>query len=179
MRRRRQRRRRSVRQGHARARNLAARSISPECRRCPEQAAGNTTAIAKRDGRRLRAVKDPSRVQNLSAREPGDPHVTRAGNAGRIGKASGYKPMMDDGGKSDGPMVPTKRPNKAATAAAEGVEGRGLTEGNTAERNAARTQCRDHAAPSELDRVRERARQDRTAKFSALLHHVTVERQRG
>ena len=86
--------------------------------------------------------------------------------------------MMDDEGKSDRPMVPTKRPNKAATAAAEGVEGRGLTEGNTAERNAARTQRRDHAAPSELDRVRERARRDRTAKFTALLHHITVDRLR-
>lgn len=84
--------------------------------------------------------------------------------------------MMYGKGKSDGPMVPTKRPNNAATAAAEGVEGRGLTEGNTAERNAARTQRRDHAALSELDRVRERARRDRQARFTALLHHITVDR---
>ena len=61
-----------------------------------------------------------------------------------------YKPVMDDEGKSDRPVVPTKHPNKAATAAAEGVEGRGLTKGNTAEQNAARTQRRDHAAPRQV-----------------------------
>jgi len=86
--------------------------------------------------------------------------------------------MMDDEGKSDRLVVPTKRPNKAATAAAEGVEGRGLTKGNMVERNAARTQRRKLAAPSELDRVRERARGDRQARFTALLHHVTVDRLR-
>jgi hypothetical protein len=82
-----------------------------------------------RDDRRPRAVEDPRHVQNLPAREPGDPHATRArdGHAGRIGKASGHKPMMNGEGKSDRSIQPTKRPNKAATAAAEGVEGRDLT----------------------------------------------------
>ena len=75
-------------------------------------------------------------------------------------------------------MVPMKRPNKAAQAAAEVVEGRGEAEGNAAKRNADRTQRRSSPAPNELDRVRSRAKKDKEAKFTALLHHVTVERLR-
>ena len=85
--------------------------------------------------------------------------------------------MMHDGGKSDRPMVPTKLPNKAGQTAAEAVEGRGLTEGNTSQQNAPRTQCRT-SAPSALERVREVAKRDRKAKFTALLHHVTIDRLR-
>ena len=43
--------------------------------------------------------------------------------------------MMHGHGKSDSPIVPTKLPNKAACAAAEAVEGRGLAKGNSLERN--------------------------------------------
>jgi group II intron reverse transcriptase/maturase len=46
------------------------------------------------------------------------------------------------------------------------------------EQNASRTQSRKQDARSALDRVRQRARQDRKAKFTALFHHVTVERLR-
>jgi group II intron reverse transcriptase/maturase len=104
---------------------------------------------------------------------------TTDGGVGRIGKVGDHKPMMHDEEKSDRPIVPAKHPNKAGQrAAAEGVEGRGLTKGNAIERNADRTQSRTKAARSELDRVRERARQDKEAKFTALLHHVTVDRLR-
>lgn len=88
------------------------------------------------------------------------------------------KPMTNDEGKSDVPMVPTKRSNDAERTAEEGVEGRGTAEGNVDEQNGDRTQRRKPAAPSELARVRERARRDRKAKFTALLHHVTIDRLR-
>jgi RNA-directed DNA polymerase len=104
--------------------------------------------------------------------------LTADGAVGRIGKAGGCTPMMNDLRKSDGPMVPTKPPNKAEPSAAEGVEGRSPAEGNTGEQNAPRTQSRLEGARSALDRVRQRARQDRKAKFTALFHHVTVERLR-
>jgi RNA-directed DNA polymerase len=75
-------------------------------------------------------------------------------------------------------MVPKKPPNKdGPSTSAEAVEGRGLAKGNTDEQNAPRTQRRT-SAPSALDRVREAAKKDRKAKFTALFHHVTVGRLR-
>jgi group II intron reverse transcriptase/maturase len=59
----------------------------------------------------------------------------------------------------------------------EVVEGRSPAKGNTGEQNAPRTQSRT-SAPSALDRVREAARTDRKKRFTALLHHVTVDRLR-
>lgn len=86
-------------------------------------------------------------------------------------------PTMHGSQKSDGPIVPTKPPNNVAHATAEAVEGRGPAKGNTTEQNAARTQRRI-TAPSALDRVRQAARRDRKAKFTALLHHITIDRLR-
>ena len=83
--------------------------------------------------------------------------------------------MMHGQGKSDGPVVPTKSPNNADDSAAEAVEGRGLAKGNTDQQNASRTQSRT-SAPSALDRVRRAAKKDRKAKFTALLHHITIDR---
>jgi RNA-directed DNA polymerase len=100
------------------------------------------------------------------------------GATGRIGKADGRTPMTHDSGRSDRPVVPAKPSNNAESSAAERVEGRGLAKGNTDEQNALRTQRRAVSAPSALDRVRQRARQDRKAKFTTLLHHVTVDRLR-
>lgn len=59
-------------------------------------------------------------------------------------------------------------------AGAEAMEGRGPTKGNADEQNAHRTQRRI-GAPSALDRVREAARRDRKARFTALFHHVTID----
>lgn len=73
--------------------------------------------------------------------------------------------------KSDRPVVPEKPPNKAGQPVAEGVEGRGLAKGNSGEQNAPRTQRRS-SAPSALDRVRQAARKERKARFTALLHHI-------
>ena len=82
---------------------------------------------------------------------------------------------MNEGGKSDSPVVPAKPPNNAASAAAEVVEERGLAEGNTT----SKTRPGHGAgpdAPSALDRVREVARRDKEARFTALLHHVDFAR---
>ncbi len=58
---------------------------------------------------------------------------------------------MNDPGKSDRPIVPTKQPNEAGKPGAEAVEGRGLAKGNTDEQNASRTQSRNHDALSARD----------------------------
>jgi group II intron reverse transcriptase/maturase len=84
---------------------------------------------------------------------------------------------MHDRGKSDSPVVPAKPPNNATVVAAEVVEGRGLAKGNTASKTRPGRSA-GVSAPSALDRVRRVARQDKDARFTALLHHVTIDRLR-
>ncbi len=86
---------------------------------------------------------------------------------------------MHEHGKSDSPVVPAKPPNKAmaAPSAAEVVEERGLAKGNTD----STTRPGRSAGPdvsNGLDRVREVARKDKDARFTALLHHVDFDRLR-
>src|ERR1017187_7710821 len=83
---------------------------------------------------------------------------------------------MNDHGKSDGPVVPAKPLNKpAVVAGAEVVEGRGPAKGNTASETRPGRSA-GVGVSSDLDRVRQVAREDRDVRFTALLHHVTVER---
>jgi group II intron reverse transcriptase/maturase len=79
---------------------------------------------------------------------------------------------MYDQRESDSLVVSTKPPNKAGQPAAEVVEERRLAEGNASQQNARRTQCRISGSIA-LERVRQAARKDRKARFTALLHHVT------
>lgn len=85
--------------------------------------------------------------------------------------------MMNGTRKSDGVVVPTRSPN-ASHRAAEVMEGRTPAKGNVDEQNASRTQSRSHDAPSALDRVRRKARKNKDVKFTALMHHVGVDRLR-
>jgi len=82
---------------------------------------------------------------------------------------------MNERGKSDRPVVPGKLPNKPAEAGAEAVEGRGLPKGNAASETRAGRSA-GQGVSSDLDRVRQVARRDKDVRFTALLHHVTVER---
>jgi RNA-directed DNA polymerase len=84
---------------------------------------------------------------------------------------------MNDSGKSDSPVVPAKPPNKPASAGAEVVEGRGLPKGNAASKTRPGHSAGQDAR-SALDRVRRIAQKDKDAKFTALLHHVDVDRLR-
>ena len=80
---------------------------------------------------------------------------------------------MDGDGKSDRPVVPAKPPNKAAVA--EAAEERGLAKGNAAsETRPGRSAGQD--VPNGLDRVRRIAATDKEARFTALMHHVSLER---
>ncbi len=84
---------------------------------------------------------------------------------------------MHGHGKSDGLVVPANPPNNAASAVAEAGEERRSAKGNVASET-----CPGLSAGlsviSELDRVRQVARKDKDARFTALLHHVTVDRLR-
>jgi RNA-directed DNA polymerase len=84
---------------------------------------------------------------------------------------------MNEHGKSDRPVVPAKPPNNAGQPGAEAVEERGLAKGNTD--NPTRPgRSAGPGVPSGLDRVREVARADKGARFTALLHHVDLDRLR-
>jgi len=82
--------------------------------------------------------------------------------------------MMHGPEKSHSAIVATKPANKAAPAAAEWVEPRAGTKGNAAQSRTQRTQRRASVSPG-LVRVRNAARQRKKEKFTALLHHVTVD----
>ena len=80
---------------------------------------------------------------------------------------------MNGHGQSDRSVVPANPPNKAA--AAEAGEERERTKGNTdSETRPGRSA--GVSVSSELDRVRQVAVRDKEARFTALLHHVTLER---
>ena len=81
--------------------------------------------------------------------------------------------------KSDRSVVPKeeKRPSNERVAGATGKETaqeRDLAAGNTRRQNAPRTQRRT-SVHSALSRVREVAKKDRAVKFTALLHHITID----
>jgi RNA-directed DNA polymerase len=84
---------------------------------------------------------------------------------------------MNDRGKSDDLVLPAKLPNNAQGGAAEVVEGRGSPKGNAASETRPRRSA-GVGVSSDLDRVRRVARKDRDVRFTALLHHVDVDRLR-
>ena len=80
---------------------------------------------------------------------------------------------MNGRGQPDRSVVPANPPNKAA--AAEAGEERERTKGNTdSETRPGRSA--GLSVSSELGRVRQVAVRDKEARFTALLHHVTLER---
>ncbi len=76
--------------------------------------------------------------------------------------------------KSDEVIVPRKRPNKEGLPSAEAVEGRTSPKGNGGQAAAVRTQRRV-AASNGLATVRQAARQHKGIRFTALLHHITID----
>ena len=85
--------------------------------------------------------------------------------------------MMDDREKSDGRVLPEKLPNNAQGGAAEAVEERRPAKGNTASETRSGLSA-GRGALSALGRVRRVAAADKEARFTALLHHVDVDRLR-
>jgi RNA-directed DNA polymerase len=89
--------------------------------------------------------------------------------------------MKNEQEKSD-PSIVAKRPaNKPDIAevdlwgsGAESAEPREGTKGNTGEQHTCRTPSRESVSQG-LERVREAAKQRKKERFTALLHHVTVD----
>jgi RNA-directed DNA polymerase len=76
--------------------------------------------------------------------------------------------------KSDSAIRAMKPANKAGQPAAEWVEQRAGAKGNTGQPHTYRAQDRA-SVPQGLERVRQAARQRKKERFTALLHHVTVD----
>src|SRR5260370_21635863 len=76
--------------------------------------------------------------------------------------------------ESDEGVVPMKRSNNEGVSSAETVEGRTSPKGNGGQTAAARTLRRDTASNG-LAAVRQAARQSKSVRFTALLHHITID----
>jgi group II intron reverse transcriptase/maturase len=83
--------------------------------------------------------------------------------------------MMHGRGKSDAAIVAVKPTNNAERSAAEPVEPRAATEGNADQQTTYRTQSRA-SVPHALERIRKVAKEKRKEKFTALFHHISVDR---
>ena len=82
--------------------------------------------------------------------------------------------MMHGREKSDSAIVAGKPANKAAPTAAEPVEPRAGAKENARQQSTLRTQCRKRVSQA-LERVRQTARQRKKERFTALLHHISID----
>ena len=82
--------------------------------------------------------------------------------------------MMHGREKSDPAIVARKPTNKAGRPAAEPVERRAGAEGNAGQQSTRRAQDRESVSQA-LDRVRQAARQRKKERFTALLHHLSLD----
>ena len=102
------------------------------------------------------------------------PLVSGSSRPDRLEKATSYKTSMNASGESDEQVVPAKHSNKEEQSTAESVEGSCSTKGNIDEANTIRAQNREIVSRG-LVGVREAARGEKKQKFTALLHHVTID----
>ena len=169
-----------------------------------EISSGTLTPLSEAEGNIAGGVRGkpstgPAQSQTLSTHGNflhGNREIPRVsadedGMADRSEKATCRPSDMHALGKSDDCVVPELSANcddgirswreRASSDRAEhepGIEtdrGRRSTEENTDRPAAPRTQSREASASNRLDRVREVARKDKRAKFTALLHHVTTD----
>src|SRR5580704_1310354 len=124
-------------------------------------------------GRTSRSRRPCARGEVLCT-EPGKSHPCPDRQAGPVHEGNSRTMSMHADENSDGVIVPEKRPNKEGSPSAEAVEGRTSPKGNGGETAAARTLRRDTASNG-LIAVRRAARQSKSVRFTALLHHITID----
>src|SRR6202023_3764592 len=124
-------------------------------------------------GRTSRSRRPWARGEVLCA-EPGKSHPCPDRQVGPVHEGNSRAMNMHADENSDGVIVPEKRPNKEGLPSAEAVEGRTPPKGNGGETAAARTLRRDTAS-NRLLAVRRAARQSKSVRFTALLHHITID----
>src|ERR1700682_4759924 len=124
-------------------------------------------------GRTSRSRRPCARGEVLCT-EPGKSHPCPDRQVGPVHEGNSRAMNMHADENSDGVIVPEKRPNKEGLPSAEAVEGRTPPKGNGGETAAARTPRRDTASYG-LIAVRRAARQSKSVRFTALLHHITID----
>jgi RNA-directed DNA polymerase len=82
--------------------------------------------------------------------------------------------MMNGRGESDSAIVAGKPTNKVERSAAEPVEQRAEAKGNASQQSTGRAQNRATVSPA-LERIRQVAKARRKEKFTALLHHISID----
>jgi group II intron reverse transcriptase/maturase len=124
-------------------------------------------------------------MQGYSTRENRETSVVsvrgegRGEGADRSAKATSHTADMHVAEESDGCIVPTTHPNNDAQAAsAEDAEGRRPVAENTERERPVPDAGPDMGGSHGLRGVREAAQQDKRRRFTALLHHVSVDRLR-
>jgi len=94
--------------------------------------------------------------------------------AGRFGKANGHNPGMYVLEESDCAIVPMKQPNNTEPSVAEAAKGRARTKKNDVQPDTSPTQSGERVSQG-LGGVRQAARERKQERFTALLHHLTVQ----
>jgi group II intron reverse transcriptase/maturase len=118
------------------------------------------------------SMRGNSMRENRETRE-----ASLVGTRGRLGKVT-PKPNVNADRESDGVVVPTKRANNTADnvpVGEEPVEGRTPTKGNAQQTSLAPDTVPGTRRGRGLLGIREAARRDKEARFTALLHHVGLE----
>src|SRR5260370_20098582 len=82
--------------------------------------------------------------------------------------------MMHGRGKSDEAIVAGKPANKAERSATEPVERRAEAKGNASQPSTGRMQSRGVVSQG-LERIRQAAREKKKERFTALLHHISLD----
>jgi group II intron reverse transcriptase/maturase len=100
--------------------------------------------------------------------------VTVCTSTGPHRESEELKPMMHTREKSDSAIVAANSTNKAEQSAAEPGEPRAEAEGKASQQSTHRTPSRASVTQA-LERIRRTARERKKEKFTALLHHVSVE----
>ena len=121
-----------------------------------------------------RAVGDPMHVETSFVRNLGGLICVRQGMPDGLMKAKDRTMSMHADEELDEVVLPVKRSNNEGLSSAETVEGRASPKGNGGQTAAARTLRRDTASNG-LAAVRRAARQSKTVRFTALLHHITTD----
>src|SRR6266571_1053601 len=175
-------RRRSVDRGTCGPGIQPRKKLPPGCRRCREKRKAPPSASISGDPVFPRGRWGRGTRREVQGRTP---TMNGHGKSDRptVPAKSPNKGGPDPSGSQGEPQTGTNRETGATakgepkatsdvrSPTAEGMEGKGLAEGNLRQQNAPRTPGRE-GARSALERVRQAARRDKEMRFTALLHHV-------